>query len=1026
MIDIRDFVDKVKQANPLASVIEDTGTEFHLAYHSGHIRGAEHDSLTVTEDKGLYNWFSRNEGGDVFSWVMARNPGMDFMAAVAHLAKRAGMEMPRWDGGPEGAALLEARKREEVFGVAQGVMAGWLRESKDAWDYVTMGPAANGEPRCYSPETVERAGLGFTGKGMPWSTWGMDAKQAMRSAFEAAGIDPHCPAAVAVAGFEGDVAEWAKRWGVEPSPEWVKKGYIGGMLAGKRLVYPHFHGGRVVYFSCRNILGSENGQDGRERKSYNLAEALAGKHVLYENALVTHSADHLAIVEGPGDAVALLEMGMAAVAILGADLVNFRDDLARLRRTTPGLPPEYRGQAGARGEGTPGVPPEYRGQAGAGRKIYLALDADQAGLDAVMGKKRDWPALEVLGPMAWMVNWEQLGCKDANAALAYIKTGRRRGQAGDALLAEEGLPEGWENLSLEEQARFAEERKRENAEKLHNLLETRVLHQVHPLIMDLAAWAGTVPGSGRADATKKTIEAAAQMAKDDFNLYRKELADLLNTGIRELENMVRDARTAGQVKRKDREAIPTWGGCIGGYLVDYLFDAERDEARLAWRTPDGRIETGDQVLIDGEWYEPAAPEDSLRNGAVIFPSDVGPNKGISELVSTVEMFLNSIYIMPSERTGRLIAYWVLMTYLYDSFETVIYLRAVGAAGSGKSEMMKRIGLLCYRTMTANGAASTASLFRSVEKFQGTVFLDEADIEQSGTENDMVKFYNLGAMRGQPIWRTQEVVIDGVREITTTSFQTFCPKLIAMRKDFKDDAIGSRSLTLKLVSREMTELRAADVPLAITPKMRQQAEVIRNMLLRWRLENWQKTISIDWEMYDMEISPRLNQVAGPLMAIAKDDPLQQEEIRKTLREYFQESMITNSMTLNARVLEALWKIWQYPDLRTKMVRVEPDGKAMIQIGSITEITNQLIDEMNMDEEADGEKSKHDKLKSRKVGQILREELNLQVSERRRDGYWVYWNEPRIVGLSTRYGVNREDFGPRSGEEPKATPTQQGLL
>lgn len=995
MIDIRDFVDKVKQANPLASVIEESGTEFHLAYHSGHIRGAEHDSLTVTEERGLYNWFSRNEGGDVFNWVMARNPGMDFMAAVAHLAKRAGMEMPRWDGGAESAALVEARKREEVFGVAQGVMAGWLRDDRDAWGYVTLGPAANGEPRCYSPETVERAGLGFTGGGKTF-------KMAMRQAFEAAGIDPHCPPAVAVAGFEGDVEEWAKRWGVEAGAEWVKQGYIGGMLARKRLVYPHFHGGRVVYFSCRNILGSENGQDGRERKSYNLAEALAGKHVLYENALVTHSADHLAIVEGPGDAVALLEMGMAAVAILGADLVNFRDDLVRLRRTTPGLP-------GARGE--------------AERTIYLALDADEAGMDAVMGKKRDWPALDVLGPMAWVVNWEQIGCKDGNATLAYIKTGKRKGVQGDPLLQ---APEA-DGTQLS-----AEDQKRETAAALHELLQVKVLNFAHPLVLDVAEWAGTVPGSGRTEAMKKAVAAISQMAQDTFNIYRKDLADRLKTGgVRELENMVREARSAGQAKRKDRDAIKTFGGLIGDYLVEYLYDRESETPRLAWRTPDGKIETGDQVCIDGNWYEPADPDEMVLKGAVNFPSDVGPSKSIAELVATIELFLNSVYIMPSERTARLIAYWVLTTYLYDCFSTTIYLRATGAAGSGKSELMLRIGLLCYRTMTANGAATTATLFRSVEQYKGTVFVDEADIEQSDTENDMIKFYNLGAMKTGYIYRMQEIVVDGERKLVVACFRPFCPKLIAMRKDFKDDAVGSRSLTLKLVSREMTELVAAEIPLIITEQMKSRATVIRNMLLRWRLENWKKEIPVDMSMYDLAISARLNQVAGPLLAIARDDPVQQDDIRRVLRDYFQETMITKSMTLDARVIEALWKIMKYPDLREKMVKKDADGEILIQIGHVTEIANQLIDEMNMEDESedDGDKGKADKsnrqgrLKSRKVGFILREDLQLRVSERRRDGFWVYWNEPKMLGLSTRFGVNPADFGP---QEKKPSPIQTALL
>ena len=204
--------------------------------------------------------------------------------------------------------------------------------------------------------------------------------------------------------------------------------------------------------------------------------------------------------------------------------------------------------------------------------------------------------------------------------------------------------------------------------------------------------------------------------------------------------------------------------------------------------------------------------------------------------------------------------------------------------------MRRLGLICYRTMTANGAGSTSSLFRALERYKGTVFIDEADIQNSDTENDMVKFYNLGAMRNNPIWRTVEVTgPDGNKDWETVSFQTFCPKLVAMRKEFRDDAVGSRSLTFKLQPREMTELKAAGIPLSITAGMREKARAMRNLLVRWRLETWQPNIEVDLEFYDLTISARLNQVAGPLLAIAAEDPEQQEEIRQNLREYYRDDL-----------------------------------------------------------------------------------------------------------------------------------------
>jgi hypothetical protein len=119
---------------------------------------------------------------------------------------------------------------------------------------------------------------------------------------------------------------------------------------------------------------------------------------------------------------------------------------------------------------------------------------------------------------------------------------------------------------------------------------------------------------------------------------------------------------------------------------------------------------------------------------------------------------------------------------------------------------------------------------------------------------------------------------------------------------------------------------------------------------------------------------------------------------------------------------MWKIWKFPDLHLQMVFEEQDGGHSIKIGDITKIANELMDEMNGvagegdedDEEDDGtrkyKKKKEKKLEPHRVGRMLRQELQLQVSKRRRDGFYVFWNEPRMIGLSNRYGVVLDEIGP----------------
>jgi hypothetical protein len=111
----------------------------------------------------------------------------------------------------------------------------------------------------------------------------------------------------------------------------------------------------------------------------------------------------------------------------------------------------------------------------------------------------------------------------------------------------------------------------------------------------------------------------------------------------------------------------------------------------------------------------------------------------------------------------------------------------------------------------------------------------------------------------------------------------------------------------------------------------------------------------------------------------------------------------------------------------MVQTDEEGIQLIKIGEVTKMTNSIINEMNDEEEEDDDEerskfTKRKELKSQRVGRIIREELQLQVTERRRDGFWMVWTEPRMIGLSTKFGVNPEDFGPKA-EKPK--PVQNSL-
>ena len=989
-----DIIEQVKGKLRIEDVIEADGWPLTQRGRWRRCTRAGEGGLVVDTQNQLYHWYVYGEWGDVIQWIQyggSHRPKMDFKGAVEEACRRSNLPQPEW-GQKEHAARMAARAREEALDVAHRVFMRWFQKSPDAMAYaVTRGwmlsEDEHGEEK-RPTATAAAALLGYTGDGSSAQ------RNEMRSEMEFSGVDLNSPAAVSILGFEGDVAAWAKQHEIQiGNDEWVKRGHIPGMIGHQRLVYPHIENGRLRYLSCRSIV---------DKMHYNLPEALAGKKRVYLNAEYSPSAEVVVLCEGQADAISWGIWGHAAIGLCG---VEWSEELAETVKRH--------------------------------KTVYLSMDIDVTGVNSA------WRIANAIGPAVRLVpvrNPDEVQfhpAPDAPPKMVEITM-----QANSYIRAISGFLTRYPIAS--QLTKYERDGQVEDAKDANDLLksfsqagtavdeQSRQIKQLldkSPMFVDaITAWAGAREGAEQTEAVKTAVTVIGRLDEFALSHHKSRLAKILQVTLRDLERMIKTA--SGIIEKAQRMGEPTytWGGVIDGWLVEYLYDIETDRATLAWRDPQGIVDSGSGVSIEGRYYEPYPPNDVLQSGGVIFPSSLGDKKPIRELVTYITMYLKSIYLLSSDKMGRLIAYWVITTWLYDSFETVIYLRAIGQAGSGKSELMKRIGMVCYRTMTANGAGSTSSLFRSLERYRGTVYIDEADLQQSDTENDMVKFYNLGAMRGNPIWRTVEMTgPNGEKTWEAVAFQTFCPKLVAMRKEFRDDAVGSRSLTLKLVSRETTELVAAGIPLAINAQIRAKAQALRNLLVRWRLENWQPDIEVDPSFYDLTISPRLNQVAGPLLSIAREDLEQQGEIRQTLRDYYAESIISKSMTITARVIEAMWKIWNYPDLHKEMVKVDEEGNCLIKTGHITRITNAIMDEMNdeEDEEDDAQgvkKFKRSELKSQRVGRILREELQLQVSTRTRDGFFVYWNEPRMVGLATKFGIDPADFGPKP-EKPK--PTQPAL-
>jgi len=384
-----DFVEQVRDANPIEDVLSESGIT--LRGHGRLRTASKHDSMKVRTDMQRIFWYSQNWNGDVFAWMM-REKGVDFGAALEMLARRAHIDMPRFKEVNEGEVRRD-RATADVFSVAANVFQRWLMGDETAGSgnpsqTGTIADAAALEyvrGRGWNDETIKAALNGFSGRKTE------EQFKDMRGEFSLYGIDPLSLAGVAVLGFEGDVDVWAKAQGVRDDEdfdeEWIAKKRIHGLMDTPGLIYAHQHKGGVKYLSRRQLPGFDKIKDRetkkeRERKSFNPYKLLAGPKQPYFNH--AHRIDRaLILCEGQGDAETWGQLGYGAMAFCGllGDIDQMApEDAERARRLAAYIKKHP--------------------------SVYLALDDDEAGQKAIR------LAGKMLGPKIQIVRMTRLMPRD--------------------------------------------------------------------------------------------------------------------------------------------------------------------------------------------------------------------------------------------------------------------------------------------------------------------------------------------------------------------------------------------------------------------------------------------------------------------------------------------------------------------------------------------------------------------------------------------------------------------------------------
>jgi hypothetical protein len=312
-----------------------------------------------------------------------------------------------------------------------------------------------------------------------------------------------------------------------------------------------------------------------------------------------------------------------------------------------------------------------------------------------------------------------------------------------------------------------------------------------------------------------------------------------------------------------------------------------------------------------------------------------------------------------------------MTWIYDKFHEIPYLRVMADYGSGKTRFLRVAGELCNKPIFASGGTTLSPIFRMVDDIRGTLIFDEADFERSDKTSDLVKILNAGYSKGGVVMRSE-----GKGTFEVKYFNVFGPKILANREPFADQALESRFLVIK-----MRRTKREDLPSQLTKSFYKEADEIRNKLLYWRLKNY--PIPIDFDRYQIKnVQPRLKQIALPILATMKNEKTS-TEFRKFIQNYNQELLDNRSDGFEADIIKAILYLKtednNYPtakEINEKMVSLDGWDNEMIT--------------------------------DRKLGAILKNKLHLKT-ERKTKGFTLNLikYDDEIKSLAERYGVDEEE-------------------
>ena len=401
-----------------------------------------------------------------------------------------------------------------------------------------------------------------------------------------------------------------------------------------------------------------------------------------------------------------------------------------------------------------------------------------------------------------------------------------------------------------------------------------------------------------------------------------------------------------------------------GSLVELIEDPDNPARTLLVVCKDGDIRYVDKLEYRGQVLVPLQRKDGILR-CVRLPRGTKSYKSVESLLREVEFVLSLSVVLPDVIVAVL-ANFVLSTWLVDRLPVAPYVALAGLPQSGKTTLLKVLGLVCRRPLlTAD--ISSAAFYQACAQLMPTLLIDETGTH--GSNRALRHLLRMGTTRDVVAMRKNQ------------SFHTYGAKVICWLEPPDDPALNSRCILIP-----MTEANNPNLVKPTDPGLEQVAVELRKALLQFRLDNY-RTVQPPRIQGAEVLRPRVRDLLDCLAAPCANDVGRCQFLLRFFKFHNAVTQEPLSPPQNA-VLNALFVAVHQ--------RANPDAKDL-HISELTGWVNDLLKEA-------GERFH---LQPRKVGAVLTS-FGFSYRQRTKKGWIVCLtrsDQERVHELARCYGIDR---------------------